>query len=78
MTSAKPSPQWLDYPHDECPMCGFPVQILTACSQQDTGDIGEGQMPPYAYCGDTWKCEEGHEGTIYCDSETLIQLEGGA
>ena len=77
MTTAKPKPQWLDYPHDECPVCGGSVQILTACPQEDTSDIGEGQQPPYSYCGDKWRCHYRHEGSIYCDSETPIQLEGG-
>ena len=80
--TAKTKPQWLDYPHEECPVCGGSVQILTACPQdkfpRDAEDDSIAEPPrPWAWCGDVWRCGEGHQGEIYCDSETPIQLEGG-
>lgn len=68
--------QWLDYPHEECPECGSSVQIETDCPQ-DASQFSDEPIgsPPFAYSGDRWRCSEGHEGSIYCDSETTIQLE---
>lgn len=72
---------WLDYPHDQCPVCGGGVKILTSCPQDNSiADEFNGDtkiFAPFAFCGDKWRCEDGHEGSIYCDSETPIQLEGG-
>jgi hypothetical protein len=55
------------------------VEILTNCPQEpgafaDDQIVGE---PPYCWCGDRWRCEDGHVGSVYCDSETPIQLEWG-
>lgn len=59
--------QWIDWPHDECPECGSDIQILTD-AEQEPG-------VPVVWSGDTWRCDEGHVGGVYCDSETPVQIE---
>lgn len=69
---------WIDWPHDDCPECGGGVEILTDVPQ-DQGPEGAGvdddTAPPWVCSGDKWRCEDGHEGSVYCDSESPVKLE---
>lgn len=70
--------QWIKWPHEKCPECGSSVEIETGCSQELEDEIeydGIKCGPPYCFCEDRWRCEEGHEGKTYCDSETPVTLE---
>lgn len=73
--------KWIDWPHDECPICGASVQIETACQQDLTDDLatidGEPIPPPYCYSEDAWRCSKGHHGKTYAESDMPVQLEGG-
>ena len=72
--------KWIDWPHDECPVCGAQVEILTGCDQTNL-DVLAGDdkraLPPYCFCDDIWRCTDGHTGVTFGDGEFEISLEVG-
>lgn len=67
--------KWIPYEHDECPECGGSIEILTSCPQDERPEgVPDEAKPPWMYDGDEWRCEDGHTGTVSCDSETLASL----
>lgn len=64
---------WIDWPHEECEICGGAVRVETACPQDPAALEAEGSCePPFCYDGDKCRCEDGHTGAAVTDGETPV------